>query len=343
MLKLGLHYSFQTADADSRSVIDRGLREIEIADRDGFSAAVFAEHHFAADGWIPRPMLLAAAAAARTSRLAVGTNIVVLALHHPVAVAEEAALLDVLSGGRAVLGVGLGWIPTEFAGFGVPYRQRVKVFVENVRAVRSLLAGERTSSVDGAHWEFENAQVTPRLNRVVPIRAGAVEEVAVRRVATLADAWTMPPMPTISTLRGLKLMFDEVRAEAGLPPVTEQPMRREVFVAESAEAAWHAFAPGLRHEYGKVYRQWDPTYPANDTVTALRSWGEDNFPVGPPDLVAEQLKRNATELDVTEALVRYQLPGISDIAARDCFEGLREVCRLLGNDRQPQPAAVTST
>ena len=104
MIKIGLHYSFQVAALkDSSAVIRQALDDIAAADRDGFSSVVFAEHHFLEDGWIPRPMQLAAAAAAITTRMRVGTDIVILALHHPVAVAEEAAVADVLSGGRFVV------------------------------------------------------------------------------------------------------------------------------------------------------------------------------------------------------------------------------------------------
>src|SRR5215207_6663761 len=111
MMKIGFHYSFQVAAHENSAAVIRGaLDDIAAADRDGFSAVVFAEHHFLDDGWLPRPMLLAAAAAAVTKRMRVGTDIVILPLHHPVAVAEEAAVLDVMSGGRALLGVGLGWI-----------------------------------------------------------------------------------------------------------------------------------------------------------------------------------------------------------------------------------------
>lgn len=328
-MKLGLHYSFQTeGGASSREVIEQGLREIEIADQTGFSAAVFAEHHFAEDGWIPRPMMLAAAAAARTRQIRVGSNIVILALHHPVAVAEEATILDVISGGRAILGTALGWIPEEFAGFGVPYKDRVKIFNNSLEKVRALLEGETVSDTEG-HFRFENAHIMPRPVNKVPIWCGAVVDAGVRRVATRADAWMMPPMPRIEVLKGQKAMFDEIRAEAGLPPVTEQPMRRECFVAESIEAGWKAFGNGIRHEYGKVYREWDPTYPDNDTDDALRRWGEELFPVGPPDFVAAQLLRNAKELSATEILVRYQLPGVSQSNVKSCFEGLQEVVPIL--------------
>lgn len=328
-MKLGLHYSFQTHGEQSREVIAQGLREIVIADDDGFSATVFAEHHFHVDGWIPRPMLLASAAAAVTSRMRIGTNIVILPLHHPVGVAEEAAVLDVLSGGRAILGVALGWVPEEFDGFGVPYDERIRIFKQSILNVKALLRGEAVDS-DG-HYSFRGAQIRPLpvAKGGVPVWAGAVADSGVRRVARLADAWVMPPMPRIKELRRQKELFDMTRAESGLPPATEQPLRREVFVAESEALGWKAFAPGIRHEYGEIYRQFDPSYPDNDTVSELRKWGEELFPVGPPESVATQLAEMATELSATEVLVRFQLPGISSRARSECFEGLREVVRYI--------------
>ena len=121
---------------------------------------VFAEHHFLDDGWLPRPMLLASAAAAVTSRMRIGTDIVILALHHPVAVAEEAAVLDLMSGGRALSWVsGLGWMEAEFDGFGVPYRQRARIYQSSIGVVRRLLDGE---VVDGeGHYSFRGRARPP--------------------------------------------------------------------------------------------------------------------------------------------------------------------------------------
>lgn len=123
-------------------------------------------------------------------------------------------------------------------------------------------------------------------------------------------------------------MFDEARAEAGLAPVAEQSMRREVFVAEPTEAACKAFAPGLRHEFGKVYREWDPTYPENDSVNTLRKWGEDTF----GSVLQTSSPSNAHELAAAEALVRYQLPGVPEAAVQHCSGGLREVGGRLDGD-----------
>ena len=106
-----------------------------------FRAVVFAEHHFFEDCWIPRPIQLATAAAAITKNVRIGTDIVILPLHHPVAIAEEAALADVVAGGRFILGVGLGWREEEYAGFGVPFKQRAKVYERSIDIVRRFLAG----------------------------------------------------------------------------------------------------------------------------------------------------------------------------------------------------------
>jgi alkanesulfonate monooxygenase SsuD/methylene tetrahydromethanopterin reductase-like flavin-dependent oxidoreductase (luciferase family) len=329
-VKIGLHYSFQVAPHESgQLVVERGLRDIAAADARGFSSVVFAEHHFLDDGWLPRPMLLASAAAAVTARMRIGTDIVILALHHPVAVAEEAAVLDLMSGGRAVLGVGLGWIEAEFDGFGVPYRQRARIYQESIGVVRRLLAGEE---VDGeGHYSFRGARVRPLpVNPAgVPLWMGALEDPGVRRAAASGDAWVMPPGNRIDKLQRQLALFRETREEAGLPPAAEQPLRREAFVAETDEQAWELFAPGLRHEYGTVYRPLHPTYPDDDSIDNLRRWADGLFLIGSPETVAAELRRYEEVLGATECLVRFQLPGVSEGAISDALDGFAETISML--------------
>jgi alkanesulfonate monooxygenase SsuD/methylene tetrahydromethanopterin reductase-like flavin-dependent oxidoreductase (luciferase family) len=330
-MRIGLHYSFQVGPTESgQAVVERGLKDIATADGRGFSSVVFAEHHFLEDGWLPRPMLLASAAAAVTTRMRIGTDIVILALHHPVAVAEEAAVLDLMSGGRAVLGVGLGWIEAEFDGFGVPYRQRARVYQDSIGLVRRLLAGEKVDS-DG-HYTFRGAQVRPLPVNPdgVPLWMGALEDPGVRRAARSGDAWVMPPGNRLDKLVHQLAVFREAREEAGLPPATEQPIRREAFVADTDAHAWELFAPGIRHEYGNVYRPLHPTYPEDDSIDNLRRWADGLFLIGSPDTVAAELRRYEDELGATECLVRFQLPGIAEEAVADTLEGFAETISLLG-------------
>ncbi len=326
-MKVGLHYSFQVGMGEqARDVIEQGLEDIASADKDGFSSVVFAEHHFLDDGWIPRPMLLAAAAAAVTKKMRVGTDIVILPLHHPVAVAEEVAIADILSGGRFILGIGLGWIKEEFEGFGVPYDKRAAVYDRSIALVQRLLNGETVSN-DEDPWRFKNARVRPLpVNRGgIPLWMGALADRALPRIARVGDAWVMPPGTRLGDLKRQSRILDEAREAAGRPPFAERPLRREAFVAETDQKAWELFSPGLRHEYGKVYRPLHPTYPENDSIDNLRKWGEGMWVVGSPRTVADEFVRYQKELGSTEILVRFQLPYLSRGAVRECLDGLRDV------------------
>lgn len=329
-MKIGLHYSFQIAPhEDVAAVIGQGLEDIAAADRDGFSSVVFAEHHFLDDGWLPRPMQMAAAAAAVTKKMRVGTDIVILPLHHPVGVAEEAAVIDILSNGRFVLGVALGWIENEFKGFGVPYKQRAQIYDQSLDIVKRLLAGETVSHQ--GHYSFENARIRPLPVNPdgIPLWMGALADIAIKRIARVGDAWVMPPGTPIADLVRQRKLLTYEREAAGRPPVKEQPLRREAFVAETDEKAWNLFAHGLRHEYGDVYRPLHPTYPENDSIENLRKWGEGKFVVGSPETVAAELKHYEQECHATECLIRFQLPHVPAGAIRECLSGFRDVIRLL--------------
>lgn len=338
-MDIGLHYSFQSTDGDWAELIRCGLADIVTAEALGFRTVVFAEHHFSADGWLPRPMMLAAAAAAVTRRVRLGTNIVILPLHHPVAVAEEAAVLDVMSGGRAVLGVALGWKQDEYAGFGVPFRERARIFESSIDAVRRLLRGETVSRADG-HYTFADAAIRP-----LPLQAGgptfwmgALADKGIRRAARTADAWVMAHTH-VDELRRQKAMFDECRAAAGVSPVLEQPIRREVFVGETDEQAWRTFAPGLRHEFGDFYRSLHPKYPEDDTIANLRRYGDGVWVVGSVETVVAELRRLEEQLGVSEVLVRVQLPGVASEAVRECLAGLGEVIAKVGGSVSEPPLA----
>jgi alkanesulfonate monooxygenase SsuD/methylene tetrahydromethanopterin reductase-like flavin-dependent oxidoreductase (luciferase family) len=118
----------------------RSLELVEEADRIGASAIFIGEHHVADDGYIPQPLVFAAAVAARTRSIRVGSALTIAPLRHPMHIAEEAAVVDVLSGGRLELGLGSGYAPAEFAAFGVDRAQRNRLMTAAVPEVRRLLS-----------------------------------------------------------------------------------------------------------------------------------------------------------------------------------------------------------
>src|SRR5471032_153534 len=117
--------------------------QIAHAERFGFDAAWVAQHHFHEhEGGLPSPFVFLGNLAARTSRIRLGTGIITLPLELPVRVAEDAIVLDLLSGGRLELGVGNGGNPTAFAGFGLEGEDRGDLFVRHLVRLRGALAGE---------------------------------------------------------------------------------------------------------------------------------------------------------------------------------------------------------
>lgn len=121
---------------------DQVIRQAELADQLGFEAFFSAEHHFHEYGAVPDPAVLLAAIAARTQRIRLGPAIAALAFRDPIQVAESYAMLDVLSGGRLVLGVGSGYLAHEFAGFGVDPAEKRARFDEALAILEQALTGK---------------------------------------------------------------------------------------------------------------------------------------------------------------------------------------------------------
>ena len=123
-------------------VIDETLREARLTDELGFEVIWLAEHHFSTYGYLPRPLQLATFIAARTTRLRVGTAVIVVPLHHPLIIAEEIATLDLLAGGRVDIGLGRGYQPYEFERLGLDLEDARTRWEESVDIILKALSGE---------------------------------------------------------------------------------------------------------------------------------------------------------------------------------------------------------
>lgn len=122
------------------------IAQAELADKLGYDTFWVAEHHFHEYGVVPNPAVMLSTLAQRTQRLKLGTAISILTFHNPLTVAESYAMVDVLSGGRLVYGVGSGYLPHEFAGYAIDPAEKRDRFDENLAIVRRLLSGERVTA-----------------------------------------------------------------------------------------------------------------------------------------------------------------------------------------------------
>jgi alkanesulfonate monooxygenase SsuD/methylene tetrahydromethanopterin reductase-like flavin-dependent oxidoreductase (luciferase family) len=149
--RFGIMHDFRRPSGDPSTTAEyyaQCLAEAAEADRLGYDMVWLSEHHFTDDGMLPSPLVAAAAVAARTSHIGIGTNVLVLPLHHPLRVAEDAAVVDLISGGRLVLAVGQGYAPAEFAGFGVDRTHRPGRLEEGISVLPRLGTMPRSRSQD---------------------------------------------------------------------------------------------------------------------------------------------------------------------------------------------------
>jgi alkanesulfonate monooxygenase SsuD/methylene tetrahydromethanopterin reductase-like flavin-dependent oxidoreductase (luciferase family) len=121
------------------------LERVVEAERRGLGAVWVTEHHGFADGYLPQPLTFCAAVAARTTRIRIGTGIVIAPLVHPQALAEQAAIVDIVSGGRLELGIGAGYREDEFAAFGADHSRRYETLEEAGRTIRELWESGRAT------------------------------------------------------------------------------------------------------------------------------------------------------------------------------------------------------
>jgi len=146
------------------------MDQIAFADELGFDSIWLTEHHFVEDGYTPSPVPLMAAIAARTKRVQISTDILILPLYHPVKLAEDIATVDVLSNGRAMLGVGSGYRDAEFAAFGTSRKERASRMEEGVAVLRGCWA-DGPFSFAGRHFRVTEIARTATQSRTPSLLA----------------------------------------------------------------------------------------------------------------------------------------------------------------------------
>ncbi len=143
------------------STYDNLLEEANLAESLGFAGVWAAEHHFSNYAAFPNPLVYLAGLARETSRIRLGTMAVVLPMHNPVRVAEEAAMVDQLSGGRLELGLARGYTPFEYASLGMDFADSQTLMDEGVEVIQKLWRNDEVAH-EGAHWSFDRLSLVPR-------------------------------------------------------------------------------------------------------------------------------------------------------------------------------------
>lgn len=190
-VSFGLWYDFRNPprwQQPFESFYAQRLEQIERAENLGFDSCWLTEHHFCEDGYTPSPLVLAAAIGARTQRMQLGTNLMLLPLHDPVRVAEDAATLSLVTAGRFDLGVGIGYRQLEFDQFGRKLSHRPSLIEEGIEILRRSWSGQPVN-FSGKRFEVGDLCVTPTPERSPAILLGGMAPPAIDRAARIADGF----------------------------------------------------------------------------------------------------------------------------------------------------------
>jgi alkanesulfonate monooxygenase SsuD/methylene tetrahydromethanopterin reductase-like flavin-dependent oxidoreductase (luciferase family) len=232
-------FSWPERRVSLETVYARALERIEIMDRTGYDAVWLAEHHFTTYSVCPSVHLMGMHVAGRTQNLRIGTAVSLAAFYHPLRLAEEVALLDVLSGGRVNWGAGRGFDPTEFASFGVPMDESRERFGEAVEIVLEAWRNDRLTW-SGKHWQFEDVEVLPKPHQKPhpPTWVAASSPPAIQWAAERGYTIMMDPHATHPEIAAKRELYrEQLEAHGHSIEGRQIPMARLLAVAETdAEA-----------------------------------------------------------------------------------------------------------
>lgn len=198
MLKFGLGFDFRKGPEDERSLPEiyaDSLDAIVYAEELGFDYVILTEHHFVADGYCPSVAPMAAAIAARTQRIRIISYVLLLPFHNPLRLAEDLAVVDVLSNGRMEVGIGAGYRAEEFEGFGMDRAERKTRMDEGCEVLLKAWT-EDGWSFYGTHYTFRNVSMQPKPVQKphLPLWVSARAPVAARRAARFKAPLQIPPL-----------------------------------------------------------------------------------------------------------------------------------------------------
>src|ERR1700691_327392 len=197
------------------------LDEAVQAERHGFDGVFVPERHARTECMFPSPLPLLAAIAARTSRVRIGTDILMPPLYNPVHLAQSVALIDVLSHGRRTLGVGVGYHPDYFAHLGVPIKQREGRFEESLEIMNRAWTTTEPFAFHGKYFNYDAIHVTPKPYQRPrpPIWIGAFGPKSIARAGRLSDAWSAAPFfDRVENIKAQVSIYREAAAKAGKKP-----------------------------------------------------------------------------------------------------------------------------
>ena len=339
-MKLGIYLNSQhPASDDPAHRFAETLEQVRLIRSLGFDSIWAGEHHVTPGFHFFPQLALLQRIAADAEGLWLGTNVLLMPLHNPIELAEVGAFMDVMTGGKFLLGMGLGYRPEEYAIYGVPMAERVSRLTESVGIIRRLWTEDHVTH-QGRHWQFSDATIAPRpLQRPSPpLIIGGQVEAAVARAAKIGDGWLVVPIPTLDQLSKQMATYTNARSAAKLPKSPHICRLLEVGCGPDEETAFRRVAPHLIEKY-KAYFSWGleglTLDPKASPEQQFRSLAVNRFAVGSPAQVIDMLLAQH-RAGVNHLSMRVSWPGMPQA---DILAGIE----LLGKQVLPEVRRRTAT
>jgi alkanesulfonate monooxygenase SsuD/methylene tetrahydromethanopterin reductase-like flavin-dependent oxidoreductase (luciferase family) len=312
-LRFGLWYDFRNPPQWRRpytEIYAETLDQIAWAEQNGFDDVWLQEHHFHEDGFSSSVMTIAAAIAARTRTIRIGTAVMLMPFHNPVRVAEDGATVDIISGGRFQLGIGNGYKVEEFESYGISRKERGGRSDEGLEIIRRLWEGE-TLTYKGKYYQVTNARLAPEPVQKPrpPLLVGGFSPAGVRRAAKYGDGFlgTGP----------IKELYDHYVAELRNlgKPTTNLTLGGGYFwliASEDPEETWREAAGHILYQLNG-YAEWFekagmPLLPRIRDAEHLRELGI--FNVADPGTCIEMIRTYISEVPLTHFYSFTVPPGL---------------------------------
>ena len=309
------------------------IQLVQLVEEEGLDAAWVSEHHFSEDGYLPSLLVLLAAFAAVTERIELGTGVVLAPFHDPIRLAEDFAVVDQISNGRTICGLGIGWREEEFREFGIATKTRVRR-LEEITEILRLAWTEERFDFSGRHYSYEQVAVRPKPARTPLIFVGGFVDDAIRRAGRIGDGYISSRADATRVAESFAMAAEE-RAQAGKqgPPAVAVLMNG--YVTEDPERDWPAVRDGIGHQLG-VYSGWrsgtDVPGKPLEVMPPDEATIRKTSAFGTPDEVVAALSPLVDSLATypeSHLIVRLHYPGM------DCDQAARAV-RLFGREVAPR-------
>lgn len=303
---------------DPQARLHEALEQVRAARQAGFHS-IWATQHFLADFQFLQTVPFLARLSAEAEGMSVGSAVLLAPLYPPVMLAEEIATLDVMTGGRFVLGVGAGYRDAEFDAFGIPRSQRLGRLSETVALLRQLWAGMPVT-FHGKHLHLEDAQLRllPVQGEALPVWVGAQGPKGIRQAAEIGNEWLVSPELSLHAIAERQQTYRDALPEGQSGDGKLFPVLREAYAAESHDAAVRIAGQALQTKYA-AYASW------GHDVGSFEDLARDSFILGDVDSCVEQVERYRSSLSTSFLGLRMQWPGLEQREVLDSIGAFAQV------------------